>query len=175
MNLRRQKRKTLQRVTLAAAFACVGLAARALLAADPASPAAAEAVSARRAPPAQSSAPPSVTDRLAHRVIFDGSDDSALFAPSSWYVPPPPPPPPPPVKPAPPTAPPLPYTYLGSYLRDGEALLYFLVKGNRIYTVRAGDELDGTYRIDGVENSQLLLTYKPLNVQQSLFIGGALQ
>jgi hypothetical protein len=40
-----------------------------------------------------------------------------LFASHSWYVAPPPPPPP--AAPVVPTAPPLPYTFLGSYVKSG--------------------------------------------------------
>jgi hypothetical protein len=34
-----------------------------------------------------------------------------------------------------------------------------------------GDTLEGTYRVDGFDKSQILLTYKPLNIQQQLIVG----
>lgn len=94
------------------------------------------------------------------------------FASRSWYVPPPPPPPPPKVEPPPPTAPPLPFVYLGRYV-DAGVPTFFLARGDRVLTVRAGDVLDGIYRIDGVEGQTMSLTYMPLNIRQTLDVGSA--
>ena len=73
--------------------------------------------------------------RLAHRVAASKAVDS-LFHAHSWYVAPPPPPPAPVVvvKPPPPTAPPLPFTVMGSYAHPGEATVYFLTRGDRVFT-----------------------------------------
>ena len=110
----------------------------------------------------------------------DSSHAAALFAVHSWYVPPPPPPTPsvPPASaaslaPPIPTAPPLPFQYMGSYTPHGETPVFFLTRGDRVYDVRVGDTLDGTYSIDSFNGTQLLLTYKPLNIQQQLTAGGA--
>jgi len=91
------------------------------------------------------------------------------FASRSWYVPPPPAPPPPPAKPAParPTAPSLPFTYLGRYAASDETV-FFLVKGDRILTVRPGDLMEGNYRVDGLVGSKLNLTHVPLGVTHQL-------
>jgi len=119
---------------------------------------------------------------LAHRVSVSG-DDSAntLFAAHAWYVPPPPPPP----APAPvltaaqeaalktPVAPPLPFAYMGTYTADGSEPVFFLTKGDRVYNVKVGDILDGTYSVDSMSNGQLLMTYKPLQIQQQLTVGSA--
>ncbi len=89
------------------------------------------------------------------------------FAAKSWYVPPPPPkalPPPPP------TAPPLPFAYLGRMVEDGRTTV-FLTWQDRNYAVKAGDTLDGTYRIDEIDAGSVTLTYLPLNVQQTLAMG----
>ena len=117
--------------------------------------------------------------QLAHRVV-DQAAAGALFAAHSWYTPPPPPPPAPPVVEAPapppqPVAPPLPFTYIGSYTPDGATPVFFLTQGDRVYDVHVGDELDKVYHVDGLNNGQLVFTYKPLNVQQSITIttGGA--
>jgi hypothetical protein len=118
---------------------------------------------------------------LAHRVS-DSAAAGALFASQSWYTPPPPPPAPPP---APeiseaqaaalrtPTAPPLPFTYMGSYAPNGTQPVFFLTQGDRVYDVRVGDTLDNTYSIDEFNNGQLTLTYRPLNVKQQLKVGGS--
>jgi hypothetical protein len=107
---------------------------------------------------------------LAHRTA-DPSNAGALFAPNSWYVAPPPPAAAPPPRPAAPTAPPMPYTFLGSYAEVGRDTVYFLRRDNRVYDVKPGDTLDDTYTIDAVENDALVLTYKPLNTRQSLALG----
>jgi hypothetical protein len=95
------------------------------------------------------------------------------FSAISWYVPPPPPPPPPPprvVPPLPPTAPPMPFSYFGRY-EEGETLIILLVKGERIYTVSAGDVIENTYRVEGLAGGRLELTYLPLDIRQTLSTG----
>jgi hypothetical protein len=122
-------------------------------------------------------APPSAA-ALANRVV--GSDSAAaLFAAHSWYTPPPPPPP----APVPtlteqqaaalrtPTAPPMPFAYMGTYTPDGAAPVFFLTQGDRVYNVRIGDLLDNKYSVDAFANGQLVMTYKPLNIQQQLSVG----
>jgi hypothetical protein len=102
---------------------------------------------------------------------------AALFAVHSWYVPPPPPPAattaPSAASLAPqaPVAPPLPFQYMGSYKPDGAAPVFFLTRGDRVYDVHVGDTLENTYSIDGFNGTQLLLTYKPLNIKQELSAG----
>ena len=113
---------------------------------------------------------------ISHRVT-DGASASALFASHSWYSPPPPPPPSPAVVPVAavpqvPTAPPLPFTFMGSYTPDGSTPVFFLTRDDRVYDVRIGDTLDGTYTVDSFANGQLALTYKPLKIQQQLSVGG---
>jgi hypothetical protein len=96
---------------------------------------------------------------------------AALFAEHSWYVPPPPPPPPPPAPAAPPpepTAPPLPFTFLGSFAPGGDAPVYFLARGDRVIDARVGDKLDGVYRFEDAVAGQLVFVYLPLNIRQNL-------
>lgn len=85
-----------------------------------------------------------------------------LFPSQTWQ-----PPPPPPSRPKPPEAPPLPYTYLGQLAEEGGITL-FLGRQQRTLIVRAGDILDGSYRIDAVTPQRALITYLPLDIQQSL-------
>jgi hypothetical protein len=114
--------------------------------------------------------------QLAHRVA-DPAAAGALFASHSWYVPPPPPPPAPvvtaPVVPPKPTAPPLPFSYMGSYTPSGSPAVFFLTSGEKVYDVHVGDTIDNTYSVDAFTNGQLVFTYKPLNQQQQLPTGGA--
>jgi hypothetical protein len=115
-----------------------------------------------------------------HRAFFQFTDRvtdavaaPSLFASHSWYVAPPPPPPPPPqaaAAPEIPTAPPLPFSYMGSYRPDGAQTVFFLTQKDRVYEVKIGDVLDDTYSVDALSGGQLMFTYKPLKVQQSLAV-----
>lgn len=112
------------------------------------------------------------TSRMSDRIVPDAASAS-LFSPHTWFVAPPPPPPPPAVAaapPPPPTAPPLPFVFMGSYKTQGAAT-YFLTAGDRVYDVKIGDTVDNKYSVDGVKSGQLLLTYMPLKIQQSLAVG----
>jgi len=106
------------------------------------------------------------------RIVKD-TEAASLFSPQSWYVAPPPPPPAPVVYQAPPapTAPPLPFAFMGSYRTQEGGAVYYLTAGDRVYDVKVGDKLDNTYSVDGVKSGQLLLTYMPLKIQQSLAVG----
>jgi hypothetical protein len=110
----------------------------------------------------------SASDRVAK-----DSAAADLFAAHSWYVAPPPPPPAPVVyqPPPAPTAPPLPFAFMGSFRTDSGGAIYYLTAGDRVYDVKVGDTLDNTYSVDGVKSGQLLLTYMPLKIQQSLAVG----
>ena len=109
------------------------------------------------------------------RRVASAAEPGNAFESKSWYVPPPPPPPslappPQPLPPPVPTAPPLPFTYLGKY-QDSATTVIFLVRGDRILTVRTGDVIEGTYRVDGIVGAALGLTYLPLNIKQKIDIG----
>jgi hypothetical protein len=106
---------------------------------------------------------------IAHRTA-DASHASALFAPKSWYTPPPPPPPAPQVEVVP-TAPPLPFTFLGSFTDASNETVYFLTRDDRVYDVKPGDVIDSIYSVAAVENGQLVILYKPLDTRQMLAIG----
>jgi hypothetical protein len=108
--------------------------------------------------------------RLAHRVATSNTV-AALFHSQSWYVAPPPPPPAPVVAPPPPTAPPLPFTVMGSYARPGDATVFFLTRADRVFDVHVGDTIDNTYSVDSFAAGQLTLTYKPLSIKQTLAVG----
>ena len=91
-----------------------------------------------------------------------------LFKAKSWYVPPPPPKPEPPPPPAPP---PLPFRYMGKLLEEGK-LTVFISNQDRNYAVKAGDTIEGSYRVERIDPQQVQFTYLPLNMQQTLVIGG---
>ncbi len=95
---------------------------------------------------------------------------TSLLAPKSWYVPPPAPPAPKvavAVAPPPPSAPQVPFTYIGRMI-DGKRVMIFLLKNDVQYMAQLDDVLDGTYRVDKIADAAVVLTYLPMNVQQTL-------
>jgi hypothetical protein len=174
MNLTRRGKWLIGSTALIAAWAAFG----------PKDPDAVEPTHASAAAPAHSARPAAAAAavpmaesllRVAHRVAEQTAAGS-LFAAHSWYVPPPPPPAPvvtAPVAPPKPTAPPLPFTYMGSYTPNGSPAVFFLTNGDKVYDVHLGDTIDNTYTVDALNNGQLVFTYKPLNQQQQLSTGGA--
>jgi hypothetical protein len=87
-----------------------------------------------------------------------------LFPPRSFVPPPPPEPLPTPVAPS------LPFRYSGM-LEDGGPLAVLLAHGEEVRAVRAGDVLDGRYRVTAVNRSRVDFIYLPLNAPQSLLTG----
>jgi hypothetical protein len=99
----------------------------------------------------------------------------ALFGSHSWTPPPPPPPPAPRVVAAPPpkpTAPPLPFTYIGKKLENGNWEAY-LARGTETYIVHNKTVIDDTYRAELIAPPSLTITYLPLKQVQTLTIGDA--
>jgi hypothetical protein len=109
-------------------------------------------------------------------LIGNGKDafnagESDAFATRNWTPPPPPPPPPEPAPPPPPpSAPPLPFTYIGKALEEGEWEVY-LARGDRTWIAHNQDVIDGSYRIESIRPPLMILTYLPLNQVQQLNIG----
>lgn len=95
------------------------------------------------------------------------------FAGKSWYVPPPPPPPPKAQEAPRPTAPPLPFKYMGRMQEEGGQTVIYLTQGRRAYSVGQGDTIDGVYRLESISQDQVVLTYLPLDIRQSLSAGSA--
>jgi len=119
----------------------------------------------RRAAP-RASEPRPAADR-----VVAPTHAAALFAQHSWHVAPPPPPPPPPAAPPPPpepTAPPFPYTFLGSFAPEGDSPVFFLAHRDRVIDAHVGDRLDGVYQFESVAGGELVFVYLPLNIRQSL-------
>lgn len=117
-------------------------------------------VQAKREPPA----PPVSDAKLELRRAPFPDAPADPFAARSWA---------PPVaeKPAAPVAPPpLPYTYFGRMTEDG-TLYVFLQRGERSYTVKAGDMLDQQYRVDNITPNAVMITYLPLKQRQVLHTG----
>ena len=96
---------------------------------------------------------------------------AALFAQHSWYVLPPAPQPAPPPPPLQPTAPPFPYTFIGSFAPEGQPPVFFLAHGDRVIDARVGDRIEGVYQFESAAGGQLVFVYMPLNIRQNLAAG----
>lgn len=93
------------------------------------------------------------------------------FAASSWLPPPPVEVPVVPEVRAPaPTAPPVPFTYVGELDAKAAKPQVFLSNGERLLIVSPGEVVDDQYRVESVSESDVVLTYLPLNQTQSVSI-----
>lgn len=72
--------------------------------------------------------------------------------------------------PPPPTAPPLPFTYMGKLISEGN-LAVFLVQGERNLVVHEGDTIDSLYRVERIADGNITLLFLPLNQRQTIVIG----
>jgi hypothetical protein len=126
------------------------------------------------APPVEPDLFPGSAERA--KSIPDSKGDP--FAHLSWLPPPPPPPlPPPPAsppRPAAPVTPPLPFTFVGMIERGEEAPAAFLAKGDLLRGVSEGDLLDSkTYRVEALNAKEIVMTYLPMNIRQTLSVSGS--
>lgn len=71
-----------------------------------------------------------------------------------------------------PAAPALPFSYGGRYT-EGNKVFVFLSEGAKMHTVRQGDTVNATYRIEKIDAAAITLTYLPLGQQQTLQTGSA--
>ena len=69
-----------------------------------------------------------------------------------------------------PAAPALPFVYGGRYT-EGSNVFVFLSEGTKMHTVRLGDTVNSTYRIENIAPDAVTLTYLPLGLQQILQTG----
>lgn len=122
--------------------------------------------------PAKRLAPPEIAPRQSPTAITPrmAVARANLFPEQTWFIPPPPPPPPPYVPPPPPQAPALPFTYMGRWQEDSTTT-YYLTRGTLPISARAGQVLDGAWRLEPVVGSNLNFTYLPLNQVRSLRMG----
>ena len=73
-----------------------------------------------------------------------------------------------PAAPAPaPTAPPLPYKYLGQLREQGRTVV-FLARDDAPVMAKAGEVIDGSYRVERISESEVEFTYLPLATRQIL-------
>jgi hypothetical protein len=134
------------------------------------------AVAAASAAPAPAASAASGLAALAHQRGIPTSGGNA-FGTLSWLPPPPPPAPvvtAPPPPPPPPTAPPLPFTLVGMVEQGVPKPQAFLAKGDNLLVVSVGDVIENsTYRVESLSATAVVLTYLPMNKQQTLISSGA--
>jgi hypothetical protein len=94
--------------------------------------------------------------------------EAETFGVRNWT--PPPPPPPPAAPPPPPSAPPLPFTYIGKAVANGQWEV-FLARGSETLIVRNQMTIDGAWRVDSIAPPSITFTYLPMNKVQQLNIG----
>ncbi|MEX3690951.1 hypothetical protein AB3X91_11095 [Paraburkholderia sp. BR14263] len=92
------------------------------------------------------------------------------FTASSWLPPPPVEVPAAPVRPAPPTAPPVPFAYVGQLDAKAAKPQVFLSNADQLLIVSPGDVIDNQYRVESVSESDVVLTYLPLHERQVVAI-----
>lgn len=114
---------------------------------------------------------PAPLEQVALRPRSATAKTTDVFVSRSWYVPPPAPPPRPAAPTPAPSAPPLPFAYLGKIEEAARAPIFFLQKGEKMYSVTAGDTIDGIYRVEGETGERLRLTYLPLDTAQLVELG----
>lgn len=93
-----------------------------------------------------------------------------------------PPPPPKPItkkaqQPAPvaaaPVAPPVPYRFAGK-VRKGSEEEVLISKGDAVFPVKAGDTLDGMYKVESISAERIDLVYLPLGTRDRIVVSSAL-
>ena len=98
-----------------------------------------------------------------------GAPQAQLFGPQSWQ---------PPVAkqraaPVTPSVPVMPYRYAGKVLHEGRMKI-FLANGDKVFAIRPGDTLDGTYRVESIADTRITLRYLPLGRVQTIPVSSAL-
>ena len=125
---------------------------------------------ARKPAPAAAAAEPLVATNWAkvERATWTVPANSFFAA---WAPPPPPPPPKavvaPPAPPAAPVAPAFPYQLIGR-LVEGDQATALLASPSRSLAAKAGDVVDGQWRVDQVTERGLTLTWLPAKLNQTI-------
>lgn len=98
---------------------------------------------------------------------FVAKAEGNLFPRQTWVPPPPPPKKVKPLPPPPPRPPALPFSFLGKWVEKGSETI-FLTQGDRVLQVHQGDVLAVNWRLDEVSQHQLVFTYLPLDMTQTM-------
>lgn len=66
-----------------------------------------------------------------------------------------------------PPAPKLPFTYGGSY-QDGQSRMVYLMDGSKLHTVRTGDTVNATFRVDAIDAAAVTFIHLPTDTPLTL-------
>ena len=66
-----------------------------------------------------------------------------------------------------PVAPPLPFRYMGRLTQNGKTEV-FVLRGDDIISIAPGEKIDAQYRVDGITETAIRMTYLPLKTRQAL-------
>ena len=64
-------------------------------------------------------------------------------------------------------APPLPFRYMGKLTQNGKTEV-FVLRGDDIISIAPGQKIDADYRVEGITDSAISMTYLPLKTRQAL-------
>ena len=109
---------------------------------------------------------------VAARPTFSGEAAEDPFQKLSWTPAPVVVAPSPPVAPPVPRAPALPFIFVGLIEQGTAQPTGFLARGEELLVVSAGDVLDGTYRVDSMKATEIVITYLPLKERQTIALPG---
>ena len=73
-----------------------------------------------------------------------------------------------------PVAPPLPYRFAGKVRKGGEEEV-LVTKGDIVFSIKVGDTLDGTYRVESIGPDRIELLYLPLGTREHIAVSSALE
>lgn len=106
---------------------------------------------------------------LENRVSIQKKNERTLFAAHGWYVAPPPPRP---VKtefvPIQPIMPAAPFVYIGKIENGPNGTEYYLSKGNKLLTIKLGENIDTNWRLVSEDANTLSVNYIQMNQIQRL-------
>ena len=69
------------------------------------------------------------------------------------------------------SAPPIPFRYIGRLVQNGKAEV-LLMRGERLYSIAAGEKLGEDYLVERIGERSISFTYLPLNMKQNLDLPG---
>ena len=69
------------------------------------------------------------------------------------------------------TAPALPFRYVGRLLEKGKTQV-LLMRGERLYSIAAGERIGDDYRVEHIGDASISFTYLPLKLRQSMDLPG---
>lgn len=95
-----------------------------------------------------------------------------IFAVRTWDPPVPVPDPAIAAAPPPPEPPALPFRYAGRLEEPGKPPIFFILRGEKVLAVHPGELINSDYRVGKIEGGQLHFTYRPMNIRQSIPVGG---